>query len=129
MKEILFKSILYRLPNRVETFLDFGGIPNLSSLSKFLNYLNERKENNETMFTAAHQNMGLHKTLEFVKKNISSVTTKVVAGARQTSNRACFCLVTRAPNISYLVNNIYIPDNIVNIHVKMLWSFSMHLEK
>ena len=33
LKEVLFKSILYRLLNKVETFLGFGEIPSLSSLS------------------------------------------------------------------------------------------------
>ena len=47
-----------------------------------MDYLKERKE---TIFTTAHQNMGLNrllKTLKFVKKNISSLTAKVVAGAQ-----------------------------------------------
>ena len=102
VKEILFKSILYRLLNKVETFLDFGEIPSISSLSRFLNYLKERKENNEIIFTAAHQNMGLVrllKTLEFVKKNISSLTAEVVAGARKRSNRDCFRAILKIPNV------------------------------
>ena len=33
VKKVLFKSILYRLLNKVETFLGFGEIPSLSSLS------------------------------------------------------------------------------------------------
>ena len=102
VKEILFKSILYRLLNKVETFLDFGEIPSLSSLSRFLDYLKDRKENNEIIFTAAHQNMGLGrllKTLEFVKKNISSLTAEVVAGARQRSTRVCFKAILKIPNV------------------------------
>ena len=93
VEEILFKSILYRLLNRVETFLDYGEIPCLISLPGFLDYLKERKENSETIFTAAHQTVGLNRllqTLEFVKKNISSLTKQVVAGAKRRSNRECF---------------------------------------
>ena len=33
LKEVLFKSILYRLLNKVETFLGFGEIPSVCSLS------------------------------------------------------------------------------------------------
>ena len=105
VKEILFKSILYRLLNKVETFLDFGEIPSLSSLSRFLDYLKDRKENNEIIFTAAHQNMGLGrllKTLEFVKKNISSLTAEVVAGARQRSTRVCFKAILKIQYVGEL---------------------------
>ena len=87
--EIMFKSIRYRLLNRGETFLDFGEIPSLCSLPGFLDYLKKRKENNETIFTAAHQNIGLNRllqTLEFVQKKISSLTEKVVAGTKERSN-------------------------------------------
>ena len=60
------------------------------------------KERKEIIFTAAHQNMGLNrllKTLEYVKKNISSLTAKVVAGARQRSNRDCFKAILTIPNV------------------------------
>ena len=102
VKEIMFNSILCRLLNRIETFFNFGEIPGLSSLSGFLHYLKEMKENNETIFTAAHQNMGLNRlleTLEFVKKNISSLAAKVVAGARRRSNRDCFKAILTIPNV------------------------------
>ena len=101
VKKILFKSILYRLLNKVETFLDYGEIPRLSALSDFLDYLKKRK-NNKIIFTAAHQNMGLDRllqTLEFVKKNISGLTAEVVAGARQRSTRVCFQAILKIPNV------------------------------
>ena len=102
VKEILFKSILYRLINKVETFKEYGGIPSPSSLSKFLLYLQERKENGVIIFTAAHQNMGfarLTKTLEYVKKNISSLTSDVIVGAQRRSSKSCFKTVLSIPNV------------------------------
>ena len=102
VEEILFKSILYRLLNKVETFLDFGGIPSIRSLPGFLDYLKARKENHETIFTAAHQSMGLNRllqTLEFVQKNISGLSEKVVAGAKARSNRDSFKAILTIPNV------------------------------
>ena len=61
VEEILFKSILYRLLNKVKTFLYFGEIPSIRSLPGFLDYLKVRKENHETIFTAAHQSMGINR--------------------------------------------------------------------
>ena len=54
----LFKSIIYRLINKVETFRDFGGIPNLEQFEEFLDFLANKKADGVVIFTAAHQNMG-----------------------------------------------------------------------
>ena len=100
VKKIPFKSI-YRLLNKVKTFLDYGEIPSLGSLSDFLPYLKKRK-NNEIIFTATNKNMGhnrLFKTLDFVTNNISSLTTGVVAGSRQKSTRDSFKAIQKIPKV------------------------------
>ena len=102
VEEILFKSIIYRLINKVETFMDYGGIPGITSLAKFLLHLKEKKESGTTIFTAAHQNMGLSrllKTFEYVKKNISSLTSQVITGAHEKSSRKSFKAILTIPNV------------------------------
>ena len=64
--------------------------------------MKERKENNEIIFTATHQNMGLNRflqTLKFVHKNISHLTEKVVAGAKERSNQECFKAILTILNV------------------------------
>ena len=58
LHSVLFKSVVYRLINKVETFMDFGGLPTPKNFSKFLTFLAEKKSQNEVIFTCAHQNMG-----------------------------------------------------------------------
>ena len=59
VQRILFKSVVYRLINKIETFEDFGGLPTQEDFSSFIRFLSEKKSNGEVIFTAAHQNMGL----------------------------------------------------------------------
>ena len=59
VQRILFKSVVYRLINKIETFEDFGGLPTQEGFSSFLKFLSVKKSNGEVIFTAAHQNMGL----------------------------------------------------------------------
>ena len=39
MSKVLLKSIVYRLINKVETFMDFGGIPDLETFDEFLRFI------------------------------------------------------------------------------------------
>ena len=49
VKKVLFKSIVYRLINKVETFMNFGSatgmsmIPGENEFPQFLEYLHEKK--------------------------------------------------------------------------------------
>ena len=43
---------------KVETFMDFGGLPTQEGFSSFQAFLAEKKNAGEVIFTAAHQNMG-----------------------------------------------------------------------
>ena len=85
VKEILFKSILYRLLNKVETFMDYGGIPSSSSLPDFLRTGKIKGR--------------LLQTLKYVKKNLSSLTNKVITGARERSNKLGFKTILTIPNV------------------------------
>ena len=86
VSKILFKSIIYRVINKVETFMDFGGVPDIESFPKFLKFLRDKRNEGSVIFTAAHQNMGfdrLMKTFDFVKKNLRNLTSKLVSAAEK----------------------------------------------
>eukprot|EP00092_Neocalanus_flemingeri_P084672 GFUD01106408.1.p1 GENE.GFUD01106408.1~~GFUD01106408.1.p1 ORF type:complete len:668 (-),score=190.18 GFUD01106408.1:9-1907(-) len=100
--KVLFRSIIYRLINRVETFMDYGGLPDLDDFPKFLNFLAKKKSSDVVIFTAAHQNMGydrLMKTFDFVKKNVKSLASKIVAAAKQKMIKKCQEVLLKIPNV------------------------------
>eukprot|EP00092_Neocalanus_flemingeri_P093866 GFUD01119335.1.p1 GENE.GFUD01119335.1~~GFUD01119335.1.p1 ORF type:complete len:686 (+),score=139.05 GFUD01119335.1:191-2059(+) len=41
--KVLFRSIVYRLINKIETFLDYGGLPDLEDFPKFLKFLAKKE--------------------------------------------------------------------------------------
>lgn len=55
---VLFKSVVYRLINKMDTFIEFGGLPTPKGFSSFMTFLSQKKSQSEVIFTAAHQNMG-----------------------------------------------------------------------
>ena len=84
VEKVLFRSIVYRLINKVETFTDFGGLPDLEEYPKFKKFLAKKKDSGVVIFTAAHQNMGydrLMKTFEYVKNNVKKMATEIVAAS------------------------------------------------
>jgi hypothetical protein len=63
LEKILWGSICYRLVNKVETFLQFGGIPELEQWPTFKHFfLNDEKI--KCKFTGAHQTMGERRYIE-----------------------------------------------------------------
>jgi len=58
LSEVLFKSCVYRLVNKVETFKQFGGIPDQKTLGNYLHFCQKVLDNNKPIFTAVHQNNG-----------------------------------------------------------------------
>ena len=102
LEKVLFKSIIYRLINKVETFMDYGRLPSKENFSSFLNYLNKKKSEGTVIFTAAHQNMGLRRlldTFDFVRKNIGKLAKEVVAGAKRRSIKDCQNALLKMPNV------------------------------
>ena len=101
ISKIFFKSIVYRLINKVETFMDFGGVPNVQNFPTFLKFLRDKRNEGSVIFTAAHQNMGfdrLMRTFDFVKKNLKNLTTKLVSAAQ---NRYVLLLIFISPIFFY----------------------------
>ena len=86
VSKILLKSVVYRLINKLETFMDFGGVPDMESFPEFLRFLRDKRKEGSVIFTAAHQNMGfdrLMRTFDFVKKNLKNLTSKLVSAAQK----------------------------------------------
>ena len=100
--KVLFKSIVYRLINKVETFMDFGGIPNQDEFPAFLSYLKAKVREKVVIFTAAHQNMGFRRlmdTFSYLAKNIDKLTYNVVKGANHRSTKECQEAILKIPNV------------------------------
>ena len=93
VKKVLFKSIVYRLINKVETFMNFGSsgmIPDENDFPQFLEFLKEKKAEGLVIFTAAHQNMGMNRllaTLSHVKQHIKTLVDSIVKHAKARSIR------------------------------------------
>ena len=99
---VLFKSVVYRLINKVETFMDFGGLPTPKDFTTFLKFLAEKKSQNEVIFTCAHQNMGyerLLKTLHFARKNSASLASQVIKAAENKSLKMAHKTLLSIPNV------------------------------
>ena len=79
----------------METFAEYGGLPDVDSFKQFLAYLKRKWSNKGAkggIFTAAHQNMGMTRllnTFDFARKNIKSLASKVVKFAHERSLRQC----------------------------------------
>jgi hypothetical protein len=102
VSKILLKSIIYRLINKVETFMDFGGVPDIDNFQGFLEFLHKKKSEGYVIFTAAHQNMGFKKlmtTFYYVKKNIIDLSLRIVSAAQNKSTKMCHTVLLRIPNV------------------------------
>eukprot|EP00092_Neocalanus_flemingeri_P102066 GFUD01130529.1.p1 GENE.GFUD01130529.1~~GFUD01130529.1.p1 ORF type:complete len:892 (+),score=218.64 GFUD01130529.1:118-2793(+) len=100
--KVLFRSIVYRLINKIETFMDYGGLPDQDDFPKFLKFLAKKKSSDVVIFTAAHQNMGydrLMNTFEFVEKNVKSLASQIVAAAKQKTIKKCQEVLLKIPNV------------------------------
>ena len=56
--------------NRIQTFEDFGRHWGLANLEEFKDFLDQRKEEGDVIFTQAHQTMG-HKRLKIFLDDLS----------------------------------------------------------
>ena len=102
VSKILLKSIVYRLINKVETFMDFGGVPDIETFPKFVKFIRDKKKEGSVIFTAAHQVMGfdrLMKTIEYLKKNVKNLSSKLVSAAQKRSLKMCQTVVLTIPNV------------------------------
>jgi hypothetical protein len=102
VSKILLKSIVYRLINKVETFMDFGGVPDMETFPKFVKFLHDKKKQGSVIFTAAHQVMGfvrLMKTIDYVEKNINDLSSKLVSAAQKKSLKMSQTVILTIPNV------------------------------
>ena len=100
--KILFKSLTYRLINKIETFTDFGTIPDLEDFPTFLELLERKKSQGKVIFTAAHQNMGYDKllaTLKYVAENIDDIAKNVIIAASNQSLEKCMNEIMKIRNV------------------------------
>jgi len=97
--EIVFKAIVYRLINKIETFEEFGKLPNIADWKTFQTFLSRKMNRGEVIFTSAHQNMGFNRfceTMKEVLKKIESFTKNIVAAE---SLQQCFFMLKSITNI------------------------------
>ena len=102
VSKILFKSIIYRLINKVETFMDFGGVPDTDTFPKFMEFLHKKKSERCVIFTAAHQVMGFKNlliTLDYLVQEIGNLTSKLVIAAQNRSTKNCHAVLLKIPNV------------------------------
>ena len=98
-KEVVFKAIVYRLINKIETFDEFGKLPCISEWKDFQRFLGEKMSSGGVIFTSAHQNMGLTRfclTIKDVLKDINQLTQSII-GAE--SLEMCFNILKSIQNI------------------------------
>ena len=110
VQKILFKVVVYRLINNRQTFMDFGGLPDIHNFSKFRKFLGKRRSEGLVIFTAAHQNNGFSRLMlscQFLKDNISKLSSDLVAAAKKRSLKMCFEVVRTIPYVGdFFANQI-----------------------
>ena len=103
LKRVLIKCFSYRLVNRLDTFLEFGKLPDVGDYEdweKFLRYKYQLKGEESIIFTRAHQNNGLEryfKSMEYVKSNLTSMAKELMDAASERSLKKCFYILKDVP--------------------------------
>ena len=103
LKRVILKCFSYRLVNRLDTFLEFGKLPDVGDYEEwvtFLRYKYQLKGEESIIFTRAHQNNGLEryfKSMEFVKSNLTSMAKELMEAARERSLKKCFFILKDVP--------------------------------
>jgi len=98
-KEVVFKTFVYRLINKIETFEEFGKIPCIEEWKTFRKFLKKKMSDGGVIFTSAHINMGLDRfcdTIEEILKQIDTLTQSIV---EVESLEGCFYLLKDIKNI------------------------------
>lgn len=97
--EVVFKAIVYRLINKIETFEEFGKLPCVSDWKSFKKFLTKKMIHGEVIFTSAHQNMGLNRFCDTIKEVLQMINefTQNVVDAESLED--CFFLLKSITNI------------------------------
>jgi len=113
VRKALWASVIYRLANRVRTFKAWGTnrnrkhgfhptssfIPSEAEISYFRRFLQRKMANYDTVFTAAHQCMGLKRyldTIRFLIRNMDDLTRLIL---QATSMREIHAILRRIHNV------------------------------
>ena len=90
--------------------MDFGGLPDIHNFAKFRKFLGKRRSEGIVIFTAAHQNNGFSRLMlscQFLKDNISKLSSDLVAAAKKRSLKMCFEVVRTIPYVGdFFANQI-----------------------
>ncbi|XP_023344067.1 uncharacterized protein LOC111713446 isoform X2 [Eurytemora carolleeae] len=100
LSSVLFKSITYRLMNKVETFIRCPvGIPDLAKADEFLEFVKNEMDNGFPVFTSVHQNMGWERYMQtvcFCQKNILKLCDQLRSSSVLEE---CFAVIKSIPNV------------------------------
>ena len=80
--------------------MDFGGIPKLEELPKFVDFVAKRKIQKVATFSKDNVNNGydkLFESYEYVKENISKLAKKVMEKAEKRSIKKCRDVIMKIP--------------------------------
>jgi hypothetical protein len=99
--DVVFKAIVYRLINKIETFEEFGKLPSRAEWKAFQKFICKKKDQGDVIFTSAHQNMGFsrfcHTAKEVLKMIDNENFTKAIVDAESLEH--CFLLLKSITNI------------------------------
>lgn len=104
LEDVLWDSLCYRLINKIETFESYGRIPCREEWKDFeRRTLESLWNNNEIVFTGAHQSMGKHRYLTTMTslwkqdgKLINDLATKILSAANLKS---CYHALLQVENV------------------------------
>jgi hypothetical protein len=102
LEKILWASTCYRLVNKIETFIGFGGIPEIQDWTAFKNYF-VNFDASKSKFTGAHQTMGEQRycdTMDWLSKaKIIRFANEIFRKSQNRKVRECVEVLTAIPNI------------------------------
>mmetsp|Transcript_38355 Transcript_38355/g.89180 ORF Transcript_38355/g.89180 Transcript_38355/m.89180 type:complete len:226 (-) Transcript_38355:736-1413(-) len=109
LRKVLWASVVYRMINRVDTFLKFGKIPAVHERKLFYIFITKMMERGEKVFTGAHQTTNLKelgKSLKYIQKNLHRIEKMISrSGDLSEVHKALQCI----PGISFF---FWVADNL-----------------
>lgn len=99
--DVLWRSVVYRLMNKIETFEAWGkGIPSPQEFGAFEKFLRKQRQHGATLFTSAHQVIGFDRyvgTLKSVHKQLPTFVRKL--REQRGDAKACFEILRGTRNV------------------------------
>ena len=91
LEGLIFQAAAYRLINRVSTFVQFGGLPTLSSGAAFAAFVDEGRKEEATMFTGRHLNIGYEGFAEAMAWLLDGGAAVLAQGVREAATLEAAC--------------------------------------